>query len=713
MNNMWHLRSRRRYFLDFHIDDWNETFLSQYDPEKFAEACLQSGATAATFMANTHSGLTNWPSKAGGRMHRAFQGRDMLKETIDALHARGLDAVVYYVFIYVVDYWENHPEARVVRADGRAVKQRVGTKDGEARFATCCLNDPGYRAYAMNELAEICEEYDFEGIWPDMTFWPTVCYCENCKNRYREETGEDIPRVIDWTDPGFVRFIRSRQRWLKEFCQQVTDTIRIRKPGMKFAQQSLPISSDWVSGSSVDLADCWDLMSQDLYNDRYGLSFSSKLFYALSNIKPYERINCWNYPNIHEHVITRTENELLQIAYNTIMHDGAFTIIDQIDPVGTVHQYNYRMMEKVFDTIAAYEPYLGGEFRQDVGVYYSFHSKFDKSWNGRDMKDVSCVFEWQHASIDDQRGDAHMKSTAEAVRSLTMFHIPYGIVTKKNLKELHKYSVLILSNVVMMDEEEMTAIRDFVRNGGCLYASKETATILADGTYTGECLLADLFGIRLKQETKWDFTYVSPTKQGENSFPPVYASQYPITVADSQMEIEADENAVVLGTLTLPYECPTEDRYASLLTTPPGNFTQSPAVTEYHYGKGKVIYSAAMLEIGQHITQRELFVNMIRKISPPCCTELIGYPSVELTRFEKESGTMIHALNYQAELPNIPIHNMEFRAKLYGKTVRDITVLPACEALEYSIIEDDAVITLPKLMDYSLIQIRYASCENE
>ncbi|MDR1532411.1 MAG: alpha-L-fucosidase [Clostridiales bacterium] len=707
MNNEWHLRSRRRYFLDFHVDDWNDEFLSKFDPEQFAECCFQSNATAATFMANTHSGLTNWPSKAGGVMHRAFAGCDMLKETIDALHKRGLDAVIYYVFIFVADYWEKHPESRIVRADGRAVKQRVGTKNGEARFATCCLNDPGYRKHSLAELAEICENYDFEGVWPDMVFWPAICYCGNCQKRFRAEAGREIPRIINWTDPEFVEFIRIRQRWLKEFCQEITDTIRSRKPGMKFAQQSLPISSDWVSGSSVELADCWDFMSQDLYSDRYGLSFSSKLFYALSNIKPYERINCWNYPNIHEHVITRTEGELFQIAYNTIMHDGAFTIIDQVDPVGTVHEYNYGTMRKVFDKIERYEPYLGGDFRQDVGIYYSFHSKFDKSWNGRETKDVGCVFEWNHSSIMDQRGDAHMRSVAEAAKSLTMFHIPYGIVTKKNLGDLNRYKVLILSNVVMMDEEEMRAVREFVADGGNLYASKETATILEDGAYTGKCMLADVLGIRLKGETDWNFTYVSPTQQSRGEFPAVFSRRYPVTVADSQMEIEAEKDAIVLGTLTLPYDSPSEDRYASLLTTPPGSFTQRPAVIEHAYGKGRVIYSAAMLEIGRHITQREVFYNMIRRISPEYCTQLSGYPSVELTRFDKEDSSMVHILNYQAELPNVPIYNMEFRVKFYGKKVKNVVALPERTKLNYFIDGNAAAITLPELKDYELVQIQY------
>ena len=431
MNTNWHLRSRRRYFLDYHVDGWSDVFLSKYDPEVYAQTCLDSGATAATFMANTHSGMLNWPSALGGTPHPSLKGRDMLKETIDALHKRGLDAVVYYVFVYVIDYWEKHPEARTVLPDGTVIRQSVGTREREHRFATCCINDPGYRAQALGELTELCENYDFDGIWPDMTFWPAVCCCPNCRARYIKETGADIPEIINWKDPGFVRFIRARQRWLVEFCQEITQIIRTKKPGIKYAQQSQTFVWDWMAGASPELADCWDWMSADLYSNRYGLSYSSKFFYSLSNIKPFERVNCWNYPNIHEHSITRTEDELDQIAYATIMNDGALSVIDQINPDGTIHFNNYRKIARVFDRIRPYEPYLGGTFVQDVGIYYSFYSNMDQSLNGRKLSET--VF-----TLDPRRGmdilggaHTHMSCAESAAKTLTLFRVPLLMCDKE------------------------------------------------------------------------------------------------------------------------------------------------------------------------------------------------------------------------------------------------------------------------------------------
>ena len=70
-----------------------------------------------------------------------------------------------------------------------------------------------------------------------------------------------------------------------------------------------------------------------------------------------------------------------------------------------------------------------------------------------------------------------MKCSSNAAKTLTWYHVPYGVVTKKNLKDLKKYQVLVLSNVAMLDEEEIKAIREFVADGGSLYASKELSLI--------------------------------------------------------------------------------------------------------------------------------------------------------------------------------------------------------------------------------------------
>ena len=61
----WFEKSRRRILLDFHIPDWDQEFLSKFDPEEFASLAVKANATAATVFANTCTGVCNYPTKIG------------------------------------------------------------------------------------------------------------------------------------------------------------------------------------------------------------------------------------------------------------------------------------------------------------------------------------------------------------------------------------------------------------------------------------------------------------------------------------------------------------------------------------------------------------------------------------------------------------------------------------------------------------------------
>ena len=82
MSCNWYESTYRRIFLDVHIHDWHEEFMSQFDPEEFADCVLLANATTATMMANTHTGLCNYPTQVGA-MHRNLKGQDVFGTVLD------------------------------------------------------------------------------------------------------------------------------------------------------------------------------------------------------------------------------------------------------------------------------------------------------------------------------------------------------------------------------------------------------------------------------------------------------------------------------------------------------------------------------------------------------------------------------------------------------------------------------------------------------
>ena len=490
------------------------------------------------------------------------------------------------------------------------------------------MNNPGYRDFVVAQLGEICDRYDFEGVWPDMTMWPTVCYCSACRERYRRETGLEIPTVIDWADPGWVRFQQRRQEWLREFIHLVTSTIVNRKPDVTVAHQSGTFCSDWMVGPSVEAAAEMDWLSADLYGDRYRLSFWAKLFYHLSETRPFEHISTWCYPNVFEHVVTRTEDLLRANAFSALANDGAMVFIDAIDPSGAIHKQHYLTVGKVFGDLARYEPYAGGEQCQDIAIYYSLDANLDLGESGRAVADAG------YSSEPDRPrpgSTAHRNAALNLARTLMAHHLPFGVITKKNLPDLARYQIVFLPNVTMLGAEELAAFRAYVAEGGSLYASKQTSIIDRNGVRQDDFALSDLFGVSYRGETSEIVTYLKPHPEHSSLFVP-FSADMPVTLGDTQLLVQPQAQTEVLATLTLPYTDPKGVRYASLLTDPPGRDTEYPALVLNRYGKGRVLYATGVVESWEYDTQRAVLINLFRLLATrpfafetdaPSCVEII------------------------------------------------------------------------------------------
>jgi hypothetical protein len=65
-----------------------------------------------------------------------------------------------------------------------------------------------------------------------------------------------------------------------------------------------------------------------------------------------------------------------------------------------------------------------------------------------------------------------MDAALGCVETLRTEHIPFGVITEKNLKQLSRHKVVMLPNVLRLSDEEADAMKNFVAAGGSLYASK-------------------------------------------------------------------------------------------------------------------------------------------------------------------------------------------------------------------------------------------------
>lgn len=683
----WYRNVYRRNVIDMHIADWNEKFLSEFDPARYVQMLVMSQVKSAVVYTHSHVGLCYFPTKVG-REHNAMKGKNNLAKVIEGCHKNGINVVLYYSLIFDTHAYRTNPDWRIILANGKGAAE-------ESRYGVCCPNSP-YRGYVLALVKEICGLYEFEGLRFDMTFWPAVCYCHYCQKRFADEVGGDLPKVINWEDPRWARFQRQREDWLLEFASLVTSTVRRLKPQVSIEHQASTYPLNWRFGVTHRLARENDFLQGDFYGGALQGSFVRKLLYNLTENLPYG-FETSVMVSLNNHTAKKSKELLRTKAYTSLLDAGAFIFIDAIDPVGTLNESVYRRMGEIFGETQKYERFLGGKPCQDIGIYMSTESKCDFADNGKAVDDPKLSSKLPHV-------DALIMTSKTCISH----HIPFGVITKKNLGKLAEHKLLVLPNVLMMDEEEAQAIRAYVREGGNLYASKYTSLISKEGERKADFLLADVFGVSYRGETKEKFTYIAPA-EGHGELFPEYTPKYPVMLSSSQMIVTARPGAQVLGRMVLPYTDPADTlRFASIHSNPPGVSTDNPAVVFNQYGKGKAIYVTGDLENSD--VASGIVANLLKFLYNQYAFEASAPAPVEVSVFHQEAKKrlLVNALNFQEELPNIPVDGIRVRVKLESKKPSRLVILPEEKKLNFEVSNGYAEFTLPRLETFLMLALDYA-----
>ena len=688
MTEPWFKKALRRNVLDMHITDYDASFLTEFDPKEYAELLALAGAQSAVVYAHSHVGLSNYPTKFG-KMHPNLNGRDIFGQMLDECHKRGICVVAYYSLIFNSWAYDTHADWRIIDHEGNEAA-------ANSRYGVCCPNSP-YRDHAAAETEELSRGYAFDGVRFDMTFWPNVCYCPHCLRRFDEEVGGQPPRIVDWLDPKWVAFQRSRERWLVEFARMMTDIVRTHRPGASIEHQSSGFIAPWWLGVATDLVECNDFLEGDFYGGHLSASFVQKLLMNMTPQLPYG-FESSSAVSLTDHTTPKPDDVIRARACSALSHGGAFIFIDAVDPVGTLNHTVYERLRPIFAEVAAFDPYLGGEACADVAVYFSTESKFDPADNGKPI------------TIDIDTPMPHRQAALNVTQALIHANVPFTVIARPNLDQLAKYRIVVLPNVLMMDEAECEAFRQHVRDGGALYASMHTSYLRSDGARPTDFMLGDVLGVSHAGQTRHDMTYIAPTPDGQSVLP-AYSPKYPLCVRGRQLQVRAAAEATVLGTTVLPYTVPQQlVPYASIHSNPPGAATDDPAIVQHTFGRGKTLYVAGDIERDED--HRQVFVDLLRQLQTrPFRFESNAPKVVEITAFNQPAHKryIINFLNFQEHLPPVVAHEIEFRLNLdAGQSVRRVVQLPDRVALPHDSGDDSVTFTLPRLELFAMCAVEYA-----
>ena len=684
----WFSRKYSRLLIDNHITDQRPEYMSRFSPEEYVRMVKLSGVETSMVYACDHNGNCYYPTKVG-HQHANLQGRDIFGETTALLRKNGISPIAYYTVTYNNDCARRLPHA--------AARSVTGI-DHAGRYHFTCPNQPDALAFYEAEIAEVLQ-YDIDGIFIDMTFWPLVCCCDAC----REKFGRPIPQTVDWRNPEWVAFQRFREESMAEFARRLTDFTRSVRQDVTVTHQFSPVLHGWFLGQSAGIAEASDYASGDFYGSKLQQRFGTKVFDAFTTNPPFEFMTS-RCVTLYDHTSSKSDDELLLSALTTLANGGAYFFIDAINPDGTLEEPFYQRLGRLNQRLAPYRDIMESlrpRLTAQVGIYFSLECCVNQDANGATLASLDN----ESASNMSIRRNSVCEEAMGTAELLTKLHIPYRIITERQ-EDYSGLKILFVNQAAYLKADERRKFSDFVQKGGTLVVTGETSLYDEAGHTTGDFTLADAFGIHFSGNYSPKVTYTGRE----------------LVSADGRVPLVAAETGTeVLAFLTFPdFPVGDETHYASIHSNPPavarfeavGNaqklypsVSTHPAVT-LHRHRGQCLWLAApLLRIRQH-SQQEYLKRLLAQFLPPFVESENLPSSAELTLLKAATDNqyVICIVNGQDELPPIPLHDVRLRLRLpcVPSCIRDVA---SGKAIHFTQDGDSTTVALPLIAEAVFLQI--------
>ena len=379
------------------------------------------------------------------------------------------------------EIYNAHPEWRKISTDTTQIPPEDNSPNGVG--GGLCLMGP-YGDYLIDILSEIVTKYpDVAAFSFDGLHNGGSCYCKSCRDDYRRDTGQEIPKV-NMKDPSFRRYQYWADRKMESMVERMQTRLKGINPNVALVTWStnagryghflsIPRNMSARMNLLFDAPDQEFWMDETNYGNTVIPAFGNAYMWAVSN----HRV-AFSSPYVMSHgnpygpdsfppqelirrsllVLTHGTRPSFAIAGKTSIIDATFASIQE--------------MHKREQWVADREP---------------------EPWAAMVMSDNTNVF------YGGQVGDTMQNYLANVFgmfRATLETHLPTTVICDWNLNptDLARYKVLILPNTACISDEQAEAIRQFVKKGGGLVASLDASRFNEYGDPREDFALADLFG---------------------------------------------------------------------------------------------------------------------------------------------------------------------------------------------------------------------------
>ncbi len=713
---------------------WGQTNITEIDPTRYDVGWWRKHwkrTQTQGVIVNAGGIVAYYPSQVP--LHRPAQylgGRDLFGELCRAAHEDGL-----VVFARMdsnrahEEFYRAHPDWFAVDAEGRPHKA------GDL-FITC-VNGPYYEEHIPAILREIAERYHPEGFTDNS--WSglgrnTICYCDNCRKKFRGRSGKEIPRGKDWNDAAYREWIR----WNYDRRLEIWDlNNRITKAAGGPDCIWAGMNSGSITGQCQSFRDykavCERaeivMLDHQARSDAAGFQNNGEMGKLIHGLLGWDKLIPESMAMYQAGKPTFRLASKPAAEARMWMLDG---IAGGLQPwwhhISAYHEDRrmYYTAQPVYQWHKEHQQFLIN--RQPVAAVGVVWSQENNDFFGRDEADLLVELPWRGVT-----------------QALIRRRIPYLPVHAAHIdRDAARFSALVLPNLGGMSDAQVASVRRFVARGGGLLATGQSALFTEWGDARPDFALADLFGARIARpqqisdrgrqlkaagETAHTYLRLKPELRGRVDGPRI--GNEPAATGDRHPVLRGFEETDILPFGGMLENLKVSTGAEVLLTFVPAfpiyppetAWMRQPAtdlpglILNTHAGGGRVAFLPADLDrrfardnLPDH---GDLLANIVRWVTNDDIPLVVEGPGlIDCHMYRQGGGFILHLVNLtsagtwrQPVHELIPVGPLELRLKLRKETVRKARLLVANKSVPVRSTAGWSLVQIKSILDHEVVVV--------
>ncbi len=648
----------RQIHLDFHTSEQIPGVGDDFDPGHFAETMAEAAVNSVTVFARCHHGMIYYDTKFPAR--HPHMKRNLLREQIDALHARGIRAPIY-ITVGLDEYMAaRHPEWVEMTPEGRV----VGAGPLEPGWRKLCFNTP-YLDYVEEQTVEVLETFgeDVDGLFFDIISHNECC-CRYCMADMLEQ-GFDPENAVDRRAFG--------RQVIAAFKRRFTEVIRKYDSNCTIFYNSGHVGP--VVRDSLDTYSHLELES--LPTGGWGYEhFPTTVRFAKLLGKEYLGMTGKFHKSWADFGGFKDQPALEYECFLSLANGAKISIGDQLHPRGAVNRATYELVGSVFCQVKEREPWCDN------------------------AEPVSEIAVFTPEALSDSRVRVH-PAISGAYRMLIEADYQFDIVDE--IVDFDRYSLLILPDVITLTPELKTKVDNYIARGGRVLATYKS------GMDTEERAFAlDTLGVELVGSTEFNPSYVVAGPYLQNG---LLDTEY--VLYDAGLWVKPTSGTERLAELWNPYFNRSYRHFSSHRQTPVDKPSGYPALVQHQ----RTAYASHPLFTMYHEhgmqAYKQLIVNAIERLLPQKLVMAAAPSTAQINlNFQAEHNRyVLHMLHYIPERrfnavdvvqDVIPLYDTALSVRLPERPAR-VYSAPAQQELPFEWTDGYAHLVAPEVRGHQMI----------